>query len=58
MKGECISNNVLFDLETTGLPTDNDAVVKISALKVINGAICGEFAKLVNCICNSIAYSW
>ena len=33
MKNERISNYVLFDLETTGLSTDKDAVIEISALK-------------------------
>ena len=48
MKSERISNYVLFDLETTGLSTDKDAVIEISALKVINGAISEEFSTLVN----------
>ena len=35
---ETIKDNfVLFDLETTGLSTDTDAVIEISALKVMGG---------------------
>ena len=48
MKNPIVENYVLFDLETTGLSTDNDAVVEISALKVVRGRIDCEFSTLVN----------
>ncbi|MCF0109841.1 MAG: topoisomerase DNA-binding C4 zinc finger domain-containing protein [Erysipelotrichaceae bacterium] len=38
---------VFFDLETTGLSSD-DEVIEISALKVVNGKIVEEFDTLVN----------
>ena len=38
-----LSDYVLFDLETTGLSTENDQVVEISALKVTCGEITDEF---------------
>ena len=37
-----ISDYVLFDLETTGLSSETDAVIEISALKVKNGEIIQE----------------
>ncbi len=42
------SNYIIFDLETTGLSTDSDAVIEISALKVINGEVAEEYSTLVN----------
>jgi len=39
---------VLFDLETTGLSCDTDAIIEISAVKVSGGKITGEFSTLVN----------
>jgi len=42
------SNYIIFDLETTGLSTDKDAVVEISALKVISGEVADEYSTLVN----------
>ena len=48
MINSVVDNYVLFDLETTGLSTDNDAVVEISALKVERGGIASEFSTLVN----------
>ena len=42
------SNYIIFDLETTGLSTDKDAVVEISALMVIDGKIADEYSTLVN----------
>lgn len=53
---ECISNYVLFDLETTGLSPENDAIIEISALKVSNGEVVDEFSTLVN-PCRHIPYS-
>ncbi len=45
---ECISDYVLFDLETTGVSWQNDEVVEISALKVQDGEVVDEFSTLVN----------
>ncbi len=42
------SNYVVFDLETTGVSCNTDAVVEISAVKVENGAVVGEYSTLVN----------
>ncbi len=39
---------VLFDLETTGVSTNNDAVVEIAAVKVKGGKVVNEFSSLVN----------
>lgn len=43
-----LTDYVLFDLETTGLSTENDQVVEISALKVTGGEVTDEFSTLVN----------
>ena len=43
-----LTDYVLFDLETTGLSTENDQVVEISALKVTGGEVTEEFSTLVN----------
>ena len=43
-----IYNYVIFDLETTGLNTESDAIIEISALKVRDGSIVDEFSTLVN----------
>ena len=43
-----LSDYILFDLETTGLSTENDQVVEISALKITGGEITDEFSTLVN----------
>ena len=43
-----LPNYVLFDLETTGLVTELDAIIEISALKVKGGEIIDEFSTLVN----------
>lgn len=42
------SDYVMFDLETTGLSTDDDAIVEISAVKVTDGEVVDEFSTLVN----------
>ena len=45
---KCINEYVIFDLETTGLDPDTDAIIEISALKVKDGEIVDEFSTLVN----------
>lgn len=45
---KCVTDYTIFDLETTGLSPDTDAVIEISALKVVNGEIIEEFSTLVN----------
>lgn len=42
------SDYVLFDIETTGLSPEVDAVVELSALKVFGGNVVDEFSKLIN----------
>lgn len=49
---EYIPNYCIFDLETTGLSTMTDAVVEISAVKVIEGKVVDEFTTLVNPECH------
>lgn len=43
-----VPNYVIFDLETTGLSVKTDAVIEISAIKVIGGKVVDEFSTLVN----------
>ena len=43
-----ISNYIIFDLETTGLSTDKDAVAEMSALKVISGMHIPSVASSIN----------
>lgn len=43
-----IDDYVLFDLETTGLDTENDRIIEISAIRVSGGEIVEEFSTLVN----------
>ena len=43
-----LKDYVLFDLETTGLSPDTDAIIEISALKVIGGEVADEFSTLIN----------
>ena len=45
---EYVSDYVLFDLETTGVSSENDEVIEISAVKVRNGEVVDEFSTLVN----------
>ena len=45
---EYINDYVIFDLETTGLDADVDAIIEISALKVKDGEIVEEYSTLVN----------
>ncbi len=50
--GKCLnqflSDYVVFDLETTGLSTEIEDVIEISAIKVIDGKVTDEFSTLVN----------
>ena len=39
---------VMFDIETTGLSSDADAIIELSALKVINHEVVDEFSSLIN----------
>ena len=43
-----LKDYVLFDIETTGLSPDSDAIIELSALKVINHDVVDEFSTLVN----------
>lgn len=43
-----ISSYCVFDLETTGISAAKDAVVEISAVKVVGGKVVAEFSTLVN----------
>ena len=48
MKCEYFEDCCIFDLETTGLSTLNDAVIEISAIKVRGGKAVEEFSMLVD----------
>lgn len=39
---------VVFDLETTGLDTENDSILEIGAIKVVDGEVVAEFEELIN----------
>lgn len=43
-----VSDYVVFDLETTGINTNYDDVIEISAVKVAGGQVIDEFSTLVN----------
>lgn len=43
-----VPDYVLFDLETTGISSNYDEVIEISAVKVRNGIVVDEFSELVN----------
>lgn len=47
-RNQYVTDYVVFDLETTGISTVNDAVVEISAVRVKGGRITDEFSTLVN----------
>lgn len=47
LTGYC-SDYIVFDLETTGTSPNADDIIEISAVKVKNGAVVGEFTRLVN----------
>ncbi len=43
-----VKDYVVFDLETTGIHQEQDAIIEISAVKVNGGKIVGEYSTLVN----------
>lgn len=43
-----VKDYVVFDLETTGINPERDAIIEISAVKVCGGEIAGEYSTLVN----------
>jgi len=43
-----VSDYVVFDLETTGISTNKDAIIEISAVKAKNGVVVDTFDTLVN----------
>lgn len=43
-----VKDYVVFDLETTGISQTKDAIIEISAIKVCDGQIVGEYSTLVN----------
>ena len=43
-----IKDYVLFDIETTGLSPDTDAIIELSAIKVVNHEVADEFSTLIN----------
>lgn len=43
-----VSNYVVFDLETTGTSPKTEAIIEISALKVVDGKVVDTFSTLVN----------
>lgn len=43
-----IKDYVLFDIETTGLSPDTDAIIELSALKVYNHEVVDQFSTLIN----------
>lgn len=45
---EPVRSYVVFDLETTGTHPSMDDIIEISAVKVIEGQVVGEFSQLVN----------
>lgn len=47
-RNEYVKSYVLFDLETTGISCQNDAVIEISAIKVLDEKVVEEFNTLVN----------
>lgn len=47
-QAQYVPDYVVFDLETTGISWDQDAIVEISALKVKNAVVKDSFSTLVN----------
>ena len=39
---------VVFDIETTGLDTNEDRIIELGAVRVLNGEVVGIFDKLIN----------
>jgi len=39
---------VVFDIETTGLDTNDDRIIELGAVRVLNGEVVGVFDKLIN----------
>ena len=44
----CMDNNLFFDIETTGLNPNNEAITEIGAVKWKNGDVIEEFQTFVN----------
>ncbi|QPC81109.1 DEAD/DEAH box helicase family protein [Phototrophicus methaneseepsis] len=44
MRGELVA----FDLETTGLDIQNDAIIEIGAVRIVDGVIDAEYSTLIN----------
>ncbi len=44
----CLSDYVLFDIETTGLSPDTDLIIELSALKIAEHKVVDEFSMLIN----------
>ncbi len=47
-RNEYVGDYVVFDLETTGTSTKNDAIIEISAVRVRGGKVAATFSSLVN----------
>ena len=45
---EYVADYTVFDLETTGVRTDYDSIIEISAVKVVAGKVADTFSSLVN----------
>lgn len=43
-----VANYTVFDLETTGIRSDYDSIIEISAVKVVNGKVTDTFSSLIN----------
>ncbi len=42
-----MNNYIILDIETSGLDSDNDEIIKLSALKIVNAGIFDRFSALV-----------
>jgi predicted DnaQ family exonuclease/DinG family helicase len=47
-KNDLLGDFTALDLETTGLSSQNDAIIEIGAVRVRGGEICTEFSRLVD----------
>ena len=45
---DSVNSYVLFDIETTGLSPETDAIIELSAIKVVEKEIVNEFSTLIN----------